>query len=72
MEEEYWLKYGFKENGELTCVRAIANSRPGEKFFYTENGGPKEVKDPNVVKLTKEVIEKLNNLKNVEVDKKWK
>ena len=68
MEEQYWLKYGFKENGELTCVRAIANSRPGEKFFYTEDGEYKEVKSPNAVKLTKEIIEKLNNLDKMGVD----
>ena len=62
MEEEYWLKYGFKENGGLECVRVLADSKPSEKFFYTENGDPKEVKNPNVVKLTKEVIEQLNNI----------
>jgi len=64
MEEEYWLKYGFKEGGELACVRVLANSKPSEGFFYTENGKHKEVKSPNVVKLTKEVIEKLNGLIN--------
>jgi len=61
MEEEYWLKYGFKENGELVCLRTITNSKPSELFFYTENGEHKEVKNPNLVKLTKEVIEKINN-----------
>jgi len=64
MEEQYWLKYGFKENNELVCLRMIANSKPTEEFFYTENGEHKEVKNPNVVKLTKEVIEKLNTIKN--------
>ena len=62
MKEEYWLKYGFKEDGELTCVRAVADSKPTEKFFYTENGEHKEVKNPNIVKLTKEGIEKLNSI----------
>lgn len=61
--EEYWLKYGFKENGELTCVRTITDSKPTEKFFYTEDGEHKEAKSPNVVKLTKDVIEKLNGLR---------
>jgi len=68
MEEEYWIKYGFKENGELVCLRTIAGSKPAEMFFYTENGEHKEVKSPNVVKLTKGVIEKLNSLKGMEVD----
>lgn len=70
MEEEYWLKCGFKENGELTCVRTVADSKPTEKFFYTENGEHKEVKNPNVVKLTKDIIEKLDSLKDIRVDKK--
>ena len=62
MEEEYWLKYGFKENGEFTCIRAIAKSKPDKNFFYTEEGEHKEAKDSNVIKLTKDVIEKLNGL----------
>ncbi|MBW2983992.1 hypothetical protein KY361_02665 [Candidatus Woesearchaeota archaeon] len=62
MGEEFWLKYGFKENGELVCTRMIANSKPTEKFFYTEDGETREVKNPDVVKLTKEVIEKLNGV----------
>ena len=70
MEEEYWLKCGFKENGELVCVRALSDSKPNETFFYTEEDGHKEVKNPNVVKLTKEVIEKLNSLNNMEADEK--
>ncbi|GAF96553.1 unnamed protein product, partial [marine sediment metagenome] len=32
MEEEYWLKFGFKENGDLTCIRTISESKPTEKF----------------------------------------
>ena len=64
MNGEYWLKYGFKEDGELACVRVLADSKPTEKFFYTENGENKEVKDPNVVRLTKEIIEKLNSIKD--------
>jgi len=70
--EEYWLKYGFKEDGELTCVRTVADSKPTEKFFYTENGEPKEVKNANVIKLSKEIIEKFNSLNNMGVDEKWK
>ena len=62
MEEEFWLKYGFKETGELICTRTIANSKPVEQFFYKEEEKNKEVKNPGVVKLTKEVIEKLNSL----------
>ena len=72
MGEEYWLKVGFKENGDLACVRTISESKPTEKFFYTENGEYKEVKEPNVIRLTKEVIEKLNSLSNNGVDEKWK
>ena len=66
MEEEYWLKYGFKENGDLVCLRMITDSKPDEKFFYTENGNHLEAKNTNVIKLTKEVVEKINNQ---EVDK---
>ena len=68
MKEEYWLKFGFKENGELTCVRTISESKPTENFFYTENGEHKEVKNPNVIQLTKDIIEKLNSLSTLEVD----
>jgi len=70
MKEEYWLKYGFKENGELACVRTIANSKPAEKFFYTEEGQYKEAKGCNVIKLTEEMVEELNNINNGGDDKK--
>ena len=60
MKEEYWLKYGFKENGNLVCLKTLSNSKPDEKFFYTENEIHKEVKNPNVIRLTKEIIEKIN------------
>jgi myo-inositol-hexaphosphate 3-phosphohydrolase len=59
MEEEFWLKYGFKENGDLTCIRTISNSKPDKKFFYTVDGNHKEAKETNVIKITKEVIEKI-------------
>ena len=62
MNEEYWLKYGYKENGELVCLRMLADSKPSEKFFYTEGGEHKEVMDPKVIKLNKEVIGKINNI----------
>jgi len=70
MEEEFWLKYGFKQNGELTCVRILSQSKPDEKFFYTENGKHEEVENPNVLKLTPEIIGKINGLKNIGADKK--
>jgi hypothetical protein len=56
MKEEYWLKCGFEENGELVCVRMISNSKPDKSFFYTVQGGYKEVKNPVVLKLTPEII----------------
>ena len=56
MNEEYWIKYGFKENGELICVRTLSNSKPNERFFYLEKGINKEVKNPKVVILTKNNI----------------
>ena len=59
MEEEYWLKCGFKENGELVCVRMIANSKPDETFFYNDGNKFKQVKNSQVVKLTKDVFEKI-------------
>ncbi len=62
MEEEYWLKCGFKENGELTCLRLLSHSKPNETFYYTENGEYKKVKNTIVIKLTKEFISPLNGL----------
>ena len=63
MEEEFWIKYGIKENGELVCTRTIANSKPTEGFFYTEEEKTKEVRNPEVVKLTKDIIERLSLIK---------
>lgn len=60
--EEYWLKYGFKENGELVCVRALSNSEPDKKFFYTEGNMHKEAQNTNVIKITKEAINKLSDI----------
>jgi len=60
MHEEFWLKYGFKENGELTCVRMLSNSKPDEAFYYSEEGECKAVKSAGVLKITKETIENLN------------
>lgn len=59
MQEEYWLKCGFKENGELTCVRMLSNNQPSEKFYYTEKGDCKEVKNSLVIKLTEDVLQSL-------------
>ncbi|MBW2966415.1 hypothetical protein KY342_04905 [Candidatus Woesearchaeota archaeon] len=70
MKEEYWIKYGFKEDGDLVCVKVISNSKPDENFFYTENGEHKEVRNPNVLKLTKELIEKLEIIEKVQDLKK--
>ncbi len=60
--EEFWLKYGFKENGELVCVRTLSNGEPDKKFFYTDNGANKEMQNSDVIKLTKDNIKKMNNL----------
>jgi hypothetical protein len=57
MSEEFWLKYGFKENGELICERTITKFKPASEFFYTDNGECKEVLNSNVVKITKNVVE---------------
>lgn len=57
MEQEFWLKYGFKDNGELTCVRVLANSKPDEAFYYTEGGQCKPVLNTGVVRISKETIE---------------
>jgi len=53
---EYWLKYGFKENGDLVCVRTLSNREPEKLFFYQDEGTHKEVKKSNVIKLTREAI----------------
>ena len=65
---EYWLKVGFKENGDLTCVRRIAEVKPTEPFFYEDNGDMKSVKDPKVIKLTKELLDKIMEEKNENCD----
>jgi len=56
---EYWLKYGFKDNGDLVCVRTLSNTMPDKRFFYTEDSSHKEVKHSNVLKLTNELINDL-------------
>ena len=61
MKQEYWLKYGFKENGELICVRMLSNSEPEKNFFYTEAGEARAVKRTNVLKITPQALEKINN-----------
>jgi len=66
MEEEYWIKYGFKEDGDLVCVRAISDSKPSENFFYTEKGQCKEVKNPNAIKLTRDTMEKLELIEKIQ------
>ena len=60
MKNEYWLKYGFKDNGELTCVRMLSSSIPDKSFFYIEDNETKEVMNTEVIKLTKEVIDQLS------------
>ena len=59
MEEEFWLKYGLKENGELTCLRMLSRSEPEKDFFYTENGEHKQVRSPNAIRITKEILNTL-------------
>lgn len=57
--EHYWLKYGYKENGDLVCVRTLSDTKPEKDFFYNENGEYKQVKDTNVVKISDELIKKI-------------
>jgi hypothetical protein len=57
---EYWLKYGFKENGNLVCVRTLSKTKPDNLFYYTENDETKEVKNSCVIKISKELINKVN------------
>ncbi|MBU0758080.1 MAG: hypothetical protein KKF44_08480 [Nanoarchaeota archaeon] len=54
--EDYWLRYGFKENGEIICTRVISKVKPSKVFFYTEGNMNKEVENTVVVKLTPESI----------------
>jgi hypothetical protein len=63
MEEEYWLKYGFKENGEVACVRLLSDKKPDEDFYYTEDGSYKEARNSHVIKLTPDVLEQLNSIR---------
>ncbi len=64
MEEDYWLKVGFKENGDLTCVRRIVEAKPVDNFCYEENGDMRAVKNPTVIKLTTELIKRILEEKN--------
>lgn len=66
MNDEFWLKYGFKENGELVCVRTLSNLKPTKEFFYNDNGTYKDLLDTNVIKITKDVIKLLINDKQEE------
>ena len=59
MTEEYWLKYGFKENGELVCVRMISNAKPDESFYYDDDGFYKKACNTRVVKLTSDGLDKI-------------
>lgn len=70
MDEGYWIKYGYKEDGNLVCVRSISSTKPDENFFYTEDGVHKEVKNPNTIKLTKDLIEKLEIIEKIQDLKK--
>jgi len=56
---EYWLKCGFKKNGDLVCVRILSNSKPSEKFFYSEEDKTIAAENPKAIKLTKELFRKL-------------
>lgn len=62
MEEEYWLKCGLKENGDLVCVRMISNTKPDDTFFYGEHGNYKQAQNTRVIKLTPAKLEKINSL----------
>lgn len=62
MKEDYWLKCGFKENGELVCIRMLSNTKPGKTFFYREGNENKEARNPNVIRLTSENINNLMKL----------
>ncbi len=61
-KEEYWIKCGFKESGELICVRSISNAKPEDGFFYLDHGVHKEVIEPRVLRLSKEVLTKMTNI----------
>jgi hypothetical protein len=63
MEKEYWLKYGFKEDGELVFIRTLSESEPCKAFFYHEGDVCKEVKSPDVIQLTKEIIDVISKVR---------
>lgn len=65
MNEEFWLKYGFKDDGQLTFVRMLANSKPDKNFYYNDKEGCKQVKNSKVIKLTKEMIEFLEKSEKI-------
>ncbi len=66
---EYWLKFGFKHNGELACVRTLAEQKPSENFFYREEGQVRDIQNPRVIRLTKEVVQGMIGVKNENSDK---
>ncbi len=57
---EYWLKCGFKRNGDLVCVRTLSNAKPDKKFFYSEEDKTITVENPMIMKLTKELFKELS------------
>lgn len=69
MKESYYLKYGYKQNGELVCAKAVLQTKPDRHFYYTEGDECKPVLNPTVVKLTKDVLESLDNSPKKEVDR---
>jgi len=67
--EEYWLKYGFKENGELVCVRTLSCNKPEKIFFYKNNENYVKVQNPNIIKLSCDNIKKFKGDANENCNK---
>jgi hypothetical protein len=61
MANEYWLKYGTTETGDLTCIRVLSESKPNEEFYYKDNGENKIAHNPKVIKITKELLKKITS-----------
>ncbi|MBN2542621.1 hypothetical protein JXI42_07110 [bacterium] len=61
MKEQYWLKCGYKENGELICVRTLSQLKPNRILYYKDNGKFKKALNTMILKLTADILQQVNH-----------
>jgi len=59
MEEKYFIKAGYTENGEIAVAFVRSQSKPKGAFFYEIKKEYKPVLNPVVIELTQGLLEKL-------------